>query len=75
MHRIFSHKKSNGISGKLISVLWDDWKKFHKSKKELKNSDVGTLRRIVGRDRKKIFLIKMTHKIETKIKFGFIGLD
>lgn len=54
----FSHEKSNGISGKLISVLWDDWKKFHKFKKELKNSDIGTLRRIVGRDRKKKFFDK-----------------
>lgn len=46
-----SHKKSNGISGKLISVLWDNWQNFHKKKKILKNSDVGTLRRIAGRDR------------------------
>ena len=23
------HKKSNGISGKLVSVLWDNWKKFY----------------------------------------------
>ena len=24
-----SHKKSDGISGKLIGVLWDNWKSFH----------------------------------------------
>ena len=47
-----SHKKSDGISGKLISVLWDNWREFHKFKKQLKNSDVGTLRRLAGRDRK-----------------------
>jgi len=46
-----SHKKSNGISGKLISVLWDNWKIFHKKIDILKKSDVGTLRRISGRDR------------------------
>ena len=46
-----SHKKSDGISGKLISVLWDNWKSFHKYKNKLKNSDVGTLRRLAGRDR------------------------
>ena len=47
-----SYKKSDGISGKLISVLWDNWKNFNKYKKILKKSDVGNLRRIIGRDRK-----------------------
>jgi short-subunit dehydrogenase len=46
-----SHKKSDGISGKLISVLWDNWNIFHNKIDILKNSDVGTLRRITGRDR------------------------
>ena len=44
-------KKADGISGKLISVLWDNWKDFSKFKKALNKSDVGTLRRISGRDR------------------------
>jgi 3-oxoacyl-[acyl-carrier protein] reductase len=47
-----SHKKSDGISGKLISVLWDNWNTFHNKIDILKNSDVGTLRRVTGRDRK-----------------------
>ena len=46
-----SHKKSDGISGKLISVLWDNWNIFHNKIDILKNSDVGTLRRITGSDR------------------------
>lgn len=48
-------KTGDGISGKLISVQWDNWKNFHKKKTILKNSDVGTLRRIAGRDRNLIF--------------------
>ena len=47
-----SSDKSKGISGKLISVLWDNWIEFKKYSKLLKKSDVGTLRRITGRDRK-----------------------
>ena len=47
-----SSNKSNGISGKLISALWDNWIDFKKNLKILKKSDVGTLRRIAGRDRK-----------------------
>ncbi len=46
-----SHKKSDGISGKLISVLWDNWKNFHKKINILKKSDIGTLRRITGKER------------------------
>ena len=45
------HKESNGITGKLISVLWDNWKNFKKYKKFLRNSDVGNIRRIIGKDR------------------------
>lgn len=48
----------NGISGKLISVLWDKWENFEKFKNKLSNSDVGTLRRIAGRDRKLNFFDK-----------------
>lgn len=44
------HKKSNGITGKLISVLWDNWKIFPKYKKILKTSNIGNLRRLTGRE-------------------------
>lgn len=46
------NKSGNGISGKLISVIWDNWKLFNNNIKNLKRSDVGTLRRITGRDRR-----------------------
>lgn len=44
---------SNGITGKLISALWDNWEKWPKHIDELSKSDIYTLRRIVGKDRKK----------------------
>lgn len=43
--------ESDGITGKIISAVWDDWKKWPKYKNEFLNSDVYTLRRIVGKDR------------------------
>lgn len=43
--------ESNGITGKLISALWDPWKKLPELLEELKKSDVYTLRRIVPEDR------------------------
>tara|TARA_B110001450_G_scaffold247004_1_gene261593 strand:- start:194 stop:1159 length:966 start_codon:yes stop_codon:yes gene_type:complete len=42
---------SDGIKGKLISALWDDWKNWPKYKKVLQKSDAYTLRRITGKDR------------------------
>ncbi len=42
---------SKGITGKLISVAWDDWEHWHEHLDDLSSSDVYTLRRIVGRDR------------------------
>ncbi len=42
---------SDGITGKLISAQWDEWKIWANYKKLLQNSDVYTLRRIVGRER------------------------
>jgi NAD(P)-dependent dehydrogenase (short-subunit alcohol dehydrogenase family) len=42
---------SDGITGKLISAVWDDWEYWPEHLDELSNSDVYTLRRIVGRDR------------------------
>lgn len=43
--------KSNGITGKLISAIWDPWSELPKHLEDLKNSDIYTLRRIVPRDR------------------------
>jgi len=44
--------KSDGITGKLISAVWDPWEKLDEFKKDL-NSDIYTLRRIVPKDRAK----------------------
>jgi 3-oxoacyl-[acyl-carrier protein] reductase len=42
---------SNGITGKLISAVWDNWENWPEHTNELNAGDVYTLRRIVGRDR------------------------
>ena len=42
---------SNGITGKLISAVWDNWEHWPEHIDELRTSDVYTLRRITGRDR------------------------
>lgn len=42
---------SDGITGKLISAIWDDWEHWPEHLDELSSSDVYTLRRIAGRDR------------------------
>ena len=42
---------SNGITGKLISAVWDNWEHWPEHIDELRTSDVYTLRRIAGRDR------------------------
>jgi 3-oxoacyl-[acyl-carrier protein] reductase len=42
---------SDGISGKLISAVWDDYTDWPNHLEELKNKDLYTLRRITGRDR------------------------
>ncbi len=42
---------SNGITGKLISALWDPWLKFPEYLDTLKQSDIYTLRRILPKDR------------------------
>jgi 3-oxoacyl-[acyl-carrier protein] reductase len=44
-------KQSSSITGKLISAEWDNWSQWINHEEELNNSDVYTLRRIVGRDR------------------------
>lgn len=43
--------RSNGISGKLISAVWDKWEEWPSHIEALALTDAYTLRRIVGRDR------------------------
>jgi NAD(P)-dependent dehydrogenase (short-subunit alcohol dehydrogenase family) len=42
---------SQGISGKLISAIWDNWSVWPDHLMDLNNSDIYTLRRITGKDR------------------------
>jgi 3-oxoacyl-[acyl-carrier protein] reductase len=42
---------SDGITGRLISAIWDPWASLPRRAEELANSDIYTLRRIVPRDR------------------------
>lgn len=42
---------AQAVTGKLVSAVWDDWKIFPDHLKELKTSDIYTVRRIVARDR------------------------
>jgi NAD(P)-dependent dehydrogenase (short-subunit alcohol dehydrogenase family) len=42
---------SNGITGKLLSAVWDPWDSLPRHLEELNGTDVYTLRRIVPRDR------------------------
>lgn len=42
---------SDGITGRLISAVWDHWAQWPHHLKELAASDAYTLRRIAGRDR------------------------
>ena len=44
-------EESNGITGKLISAVWDPWPEFHDYLEDLTSTDVLTLRRIVPSDR------------------------
>jgi NAD(P)-dependent dehydrogenase (short-subunit alcohol dehydrogenase family) len=43
--------ESDGITGKLISAVWDPWESLANYKKRLQNSDIFTLRRITPADR------------------------
>ena len=43
--------KSNGITGKLISALWDKYLDWPEHFQDLSDTDIYTLRRITGRDR------------------------
>lgn len=44
---------SDGITGKLISAVWDPWESFARHLDELNQTDIYTLRRIVPKDRGK----------------------
>jgi NAD(P)-dependent dehydrogenase (short-subunit alcohol dehydrogenase family) len=44
-------QQSDGISGRLISAVWDPWEKFPEFLQALQTSDIYTLRRIVPEDR------------------------
>ncbi len=44
---------SDGITGRLLSAVWDDWETLPQQREELRDSDIFTLRRIVPRDRDK----------------------
>jgi len=50
-----ANKISDGITGKLISSIWDPWKNFENYKNKLKNSDIYTLRRIIPEERNEKF--------------------
>jgi NAD(P)-dependent dehydrogenase (short-subunit alcohol dehydrogenase family) len=43
--------QSDGITGKLISAIWDPWERLHEFGTDLEKTDVYTLRRIVPEDR------------------------
>ncbi len=43
--------KSDGITGRLLSAVWDPWKDLPEKIQALKTSDIYTLRRIVPEDR------------------------
>jgi NAD(P)-dependent dehydrogenase (short-subunit alcohol dehydrogenase family) len=43
--------ESDGITGRLISAIWDPWESLPDLKNELMKSDIYTLRRIVPADR------------------------
>ena len=42
---------SDGLTGKLISAVWDPWEHFHEHLDDLQKTDIYTLRRIVPKDR------------------------
>ena len=44
---------SDGITGKLISAIWDPWREFPERLEDLKGTDIFTLRRIIPKERGK----------------------
>jgi NAD(P)-dependent dehydrogenase (short-subunit alcohol dehydrogenase family) len=43
--------ESDGLTGKLLSAVWDPWRTFDRHRADLQQTDVYTLRRIVPADR------------------------
>jgi hypothetical protein len=43
--------ESDGISGRLLSAVWDDWASLEGMREQLAETDVYTLRRIMPSDR------------------------
>lgn len=43
--------KSDGITGRLISAVWDSWMDLHTRLNQIQDSDIYTLRRILPADR------------------------
>ena len=43
--------ESDGITGRLISAVWDDWRHLGEHSEEIAASDLYTLRRVVPKDR------------------------
>ncbi len=43
--------ESDGITGKLISAVWDPWQQFQEYQEDLQGTDIYTLRRIVPTER------------------------
>ena len=46
-------EESAGITGKLISAVWDPWRSLHEHIEDLRNTDVYTLRRVSPEERGK----------------------
>ena len=46
---------SNGLTGKLLSAVWDPWESLLEHTDDVQDSDVYTLRRIVPRDRGRVW--------------------
>jgi NAD(P)-dependent dehydrogenase (short-subunit alcohol dehydrogenase family) len=44
-------RASDGITGRLISAVWDPWQNLTKHRDEIRESDIYTLRRIIPEDR------------------------
>lgn len=42
---------SDGITGRLLSAVWDPWERLPEHREELASSDIYTLRRVVPKDR------------------------
>lgn len=44
-------EESDGLTGKLVSAVWDPWRDFPVHSEDLRKTDVYTLRRIVPKER------------------------